>query len=151
MNPIEKIPGLKQLLDETEIKIEMLIGKPVKVYYNIRVINIRPGELLDIICEVCDVEIVDVLSPKRYAELVKARQIFSWFAYNEMKVQQKRIAEILGNRDHTTIVNALQQAKDFIDTNDVKFMPAYNAVDEKVKTIIKERISHEKVQTEIQA
>jgi chromosomal replication initiation ATPase DnaA len=147
---MDKIPGLKELLDATALQIETLIGKPVQVFYKIEVRGLRATDLLDIVCEVCEVEREDMLSKKRYRELVTARQLFCHVAHTELRLTQERISKILGMDSHTSARHNILMAVDFIETNDGPFMNAYEAlmqrISEKCKTI-----TGEKVQTEIQS
>lgn len=124
---IEKIPGLKDVLDSTALKVEEIIGRPVTVSYKINILGVTVSELMDIVCEVCDVERNDVLSERRYQELVVARQLFCWFANRELKQTLAHIGKVL-KRDHTTVIHSVKTVDDMIYTSNLHYCTLFNTV-----------------------
>ena len=78
--------------------------------------------LLQVICDTTETDIRDVLmKPKqvgaRKSELVHARSLFFYFAYQEYKMgSQSEISSYL-DRDHVTLLTALKTLKNDIETN----------------------------------
>jgi chromosomal replication initiator protein len=59
----------------------------------------------DIVCRFYNVEINDVLGPRRNKEYVRPRQILMFLLKNELQMSFPVIGKHLGGRDHTTIMH----------------------------------------------
>lgn len=60
-----------------------------------------------------NIKMADITGPRRKKELVLPRQLAMYIMYEECKLPYEKIGELLGGRDHTTImhgVNKIQQA-----------------------------------------
>lgn len=84
--------------------------------------------LLSRVCTICSVSIADVLSAKRQRQFVIARHLFFFLAkQNYPHTSYQSLGEMIGNRDHTTVLHAMTSIRNLIDTNDPTFMKFYNA------------------------
>lgn len=78
---------------------------------------ISKNELLMIVCDYFKIDVSVVISKCREIDLVSIRMIYSYIAFKYFRINKSEIARILGGRDHTTIIHALQQCKIRIDKN----------------------------------
>lgn len=56
-----------------------------------------------------NIKMADITGPKRKKELVLPRQIAMYILYEECKLPYERIGELLGGRDHTTIMHGVEK------------------------------------------
>ncbi len=56
----------------------------------------------------------DLTGPRRQKELVLPRQIAMFVMYEECKMPMERIGQVLGNRDHTTIMHGVEKIREAI-------------------------------------
>jgi len=90
-------------------------------------LNLNHFEIIRKACEYLKVKESDVVSNKRYRELVIARMIIIDLLLNQKSFfyTLKSVGQILGGRDHTTIIHNKHSLKDWIET------------DETMKTLLK--------------
>ena len=75
-------------------------------------------DLIKYACDLFSVDEVDLLSNNRGGELVKVRKAISYLLYNEGIYSLKQIGEIIGGKDHASILHykkCFDQAKDIGD------------------------------------
>ena len=58
-----------------------------------------------------NVKTVDIIGPRRQKELVLPRQIAMFLMYEECKMPMEKIGDILGGRDHTTVLHGIEKIK----------------------------------------
>lgn len=61
-----------------------------------------------------NVKMPDLLGPRRQKELVLPRQIAMFIMYEECKLPMEKIGQILGGRDHTTVMHGVDKIKEAI-------------------------------------
>lgn len=101
------------------VQTAKLLNQPVTEDYVRQIlgqsINIPSAQKLDpkkVIIEVnryFNIKTVDLVGPRRKKELVLPRQIIMYLLYQECKLPYQRIGEILGGRDHTTIMHGVEK------------------------------------------
>ena len=57
----------------------------------------------------------DLAGPRRNKELVLPRQLAMYLLYTECKVPYEKIGELLGGRDHTTIMHGVNKMEGVIN------------------------------------
>lgn len=139
MRTVQEIPGLKDILDDCEEKVSALIGKPVKIHFSMRILQVTTKELIEAICDVCEVPWERVLSGTRKADVVIARQFFCYFSVSYQKKTLKSIATII-NRDHTTVIHSNTHISDMIDSNDILYMPLFMEIDKRLQGLLNQPI-----------
>tara|TARA_R100001463_G_scaffold70799_1_gene124481 strand:- start:493 stop:858 length:366 start_codon:yes stop_codon:yes gene_type:complete len=72
----------------------------------------------------------DVLGRRRFQRLILARCIIATILREKYSYTVKSIGVLLGNRDHSTIVNLSNRHSDFIFTNDEGYRQAYSQIKE---------------------
>jgi|SRR3989344_2310547 len=68
-------------------------------------------KVLSQINEYFNLKMVDLIGPRRQKELVLPRQIAMYILYNECKLPLEKVGEILGGRDHTTVMHGVDKIK----------------------------------------
>jgi chromosomal replication initiation ATPase DnaA len=76
-------------------------------------------KILRVICEINDVDIVDVKGKSRNKELVTARREYCYFAYNVSKKSMKKIGAKI-NKDHATVLHHKNKMEGWLN------IPGYN-------------------------
>jgi chromosomal replication initiator protein len=76
----------------------------------------HPDDLIKRVCVFYDIKPIQIKSAKRSASLVKARQICMYLLKNELGLTYVEIGNLLGGRDHTTIMYGVEKiGKTLID------------------------------------
>lgn len=132
---IERIPGLKDLLDKCYDDIATLTGKRVSVTFNIKFKEVTADHLRHIICRVCEVSWEDILTGPRKGSIIIARQLFCWFAMNVAGITCTETARIL-NKNHATILVSRDKVQNMIDTDDELYMVYFKPVNEAVNKLM---------------
>lgn len=87
---VEKIVGVKQ---ERENK------------------RLRPIQLISLVAKHYDFKNKDIVGKSRKAELVEARHVAIYLLRDELGLQLTKIGELMGGRDHTTIMHAEEKIR----------------------------------------
>lgn len=74
-----------------------------------RIVFPRVGVIQKTVCDEYGVGILDVLSPRRAAHIVRPRQIAMYLAKTLTPHSYPEIGRRFGNRDHTTIIHAVRK------------------------------------------
>ena len=72
----------------------------------------------DVIKDVCtfyNIKATQIKGPKREASLVKARQIAMYLLKTELKMTYVEIGNVLGGRDHTTVIHGVEKMEHLVD------------------------------------
>jgi chromosomal replication initiator protein len=106
---------LTQLLQRRKLTGQPLTEEIVrKVLGDSPVINsksLNPDQILDIVYKYFSINKTDLLGPRRQKELVLPRQISMFLIHQECKLPFEKIGQILGGRDHTTIMHGVGKIK----------------------------------------
>jgi chromosomal replication initiator protein len=74
----------------------------------------RPDEVIKCICSFYNIKETLIKGPKRDSSLVKARQIAMFILKTDIKLSFVEIGNILGGRDHTTIMHGVKKIETLI-------------------------------------
>lgn len=111
---------LEQCHKEIE-KLKGYIKNPiVKTDYNLMAILSAVGQATDVV-------IYDILSQSRKFEIVSARHLFCYVAYIHNRYTLSSIGLFI-NRDHSTVINAVQQFENYLELGYKKEQRQYKAV-----------------------
>lgn len=69
----------------------------------------HPDEIIKSVCAFYNIKETLIKGPKRDANLVKARQITMFILKNDLRLSFVEIGNILGGRDHTTIMHGVEK------------------------------------------
>ncbi len=64
-----------------------------------------------------NLKMTDLTGPRRQKELVLPRQIAMYVLYEDCKISMEKIGQMLGGRDHTTVLHGIKKINDSIPQN----------------------------------
>lgn len=67
------------------------------------------GQVIESVAKFYDVSLEDLKGPKRQKEIVRPRQIAMYLLREEASLSYPKIGQELGNRDHTTVIHAVNK------------------------------------------
>lgn len=112
---------LTQLIQSLKIKnMEPAVENVRKLLGNqnsCKLTDLSPRQVINIICEYFKIEQADLTGPKRIKELVLPRHLVMHILSEELNLTVKKIGELLGGRDHTTVMHGRDRIKNLILTN----------------------------------
>jgi len=109
-NLLRVITGAKT--KKTEITA-MLVGSLLNNNKEKRLTHYHPDDIVKSVCSFYDVKPSQIRSAKRNAFLVKARQICMYFLKKELNLPYAVIGNLLGGRDHTTIMHGVEKIEKY--------------------------------------
>jgi chromosomal replication initiator protein len=77
--------------------------------------HIHADDIIEYVCSYYKVKQTQLKGPKRTAGLVFARQIVMYLLYKELRITYVEIGNLLGGRDHTTIMHGVDKITDLVD------------------------------------
>jgi chromosomal replication initiator protein len=77
----------------------------------------HPDEIIKNVCGFYNIKPTQIKSPKRSAHLVKARQIAMYLLKKELGLTLVEIGNVLGGRDHTTVIHGLEKIEKLLSSN----------------------------------
>lgn len=77
----------------------------------------HPDEVIKNVCAFYNIKPTQIKSPKRSAYLVKARQIAMYLLKKELDLTLVEIGNVLGGRDHTTVIHGLEKIEKLLPSN----------------------------------
>lgn len=78
--------------------------------------HIHAEDVIKIVCEFYSLKPTQLRSPRRNAQLVRARQIAMYILYEKLQLTFVEIGNLLGGRDHTTIMHGVDKIKQIVDS-----------------------------------
>lgn len=94
----------------TAESIRTLLGKNIKAHNSV----LDHKKILSGINQYFNLRLADLIGPRRQKELVLPRQIAMFLMYEESKLPMEKIGQILGGRDHTTVLHGIEKIKEAI-------------------------------------
>ena len=73
--------------------------------------RLRPIQLISLVAKYFDFKNKDIVGQSRKAELVEARHIAIFLLRDELGLQLTKIGEMMGGRDHTTVMHAEEKIR----------------------------------------
>jgi chromosomal replication initiator protein len=113
---IRELEGkLTQILQRRRLTGQPLSEEDVrKVLGDVVVIksqNMNPEQIMEVVNKYFGVARPDILGPRRQKELVVPRQIIMFLVHEQCKLPFEKIGQILGGRDHTTIMHGVEKIR----------------------------------------
>lgn len=94
--------------------VQKILGKREK---NV-VKKLSPDLILNTVCEYYGVKIKEVKGKSRKAKFVLPRQIIMYFLKKQLNVPLIQIGDYIGNRDHTTVMHAVEKIENLVEEKD---------------------------------
>lgn len=104
-------------IDENTIKEILDIESKVNIIKNNSANKekyINPGAIINNVAKLYNLSINDITGESRKKEIVFARHIIMYILKQEFNMSYKEIGSLLGNRDHTTVMNGVEKTKELI-------------------------------------
>ncbi len=77
--------------------------------------SLRPDIIINEVCSFYGIKQTQIKGPKRDASLVRARQVAMYLLKKELKLPYVEIGNMLGGRDHTTIMYGVEKIEQAVD------------------------------------
>lgn len=126
--------SLKLIASSTESSIRELEGKLMQIMQTLKAhnleasaeniarylkipqkpLNLNPKLVISTICNYFNLSSKDLTGPKRQKELVLPRHITMYILAEELGMTVEKIGQLLGGRDHTTVMHGRDRIKDLI-------------------------------------
>lgn len=107
---IQILQSLKQKnLPPTPNNINLHLSKPL-----FSSLSLNPKQIMSVICDYFDLTIKDLTGPNRQKEVVLPRHIAMYLLSEEADLTVEKIGQLLGGRDHTTIMHGRDKIKKLI-------------------------------------
>src|SRR3989338_8314649 len=90
--------------------VRKLLGKPQPTSNP----NLDHKKVLSSINQYFNLKMSDLTGPRRQKQLVVPRQIAMFILYEDCRLPMERIGQILGGRDHTTIMHGVGKIREAI-------------------------------------
>jgi len=120
-----KLEGfLIRLQTETQAKnvpispelVKSLLGKGIDEKTRKKII--KPKEIVRIVAEQYDLKIGEICGQKRIKQFVLPRQILMYILRTESQLPLMSVAELLGGRDHTTVMHGVEKITRLLSENE---------------------------------
>lgn len=98
----------------TKEMVQKTMGLPANTVKDIKV---RPLKVISTVAKYFDYRNKDLLGGSRKADLVIARHIAMYFLRVTLKMNLTDVADIMGGRDHTTVMHAVEKMESEIEKN----------------------------------
>ncbi len=97
---------------ETGAVTKNLVEREIGVEAEKRARRLRPQEVISLVAKHFDLKNKQLVGKSRKSELVKARHITMYLLREEMGMTLQRIAKLIGDRDHTTVMHAVEKIEE---------------------------------------
>ena len=77
--------------------------------------HLHSDDIISYVCSYYKIKPTQLKGPRRTASLVKARQVTMYLLQTELRLTLVEIGNLLGGRDHTTIIHGVDKIKDLVD------------------------------------
>ncbi len=130
--------SLKLIASSLDSNIRELEGKLIQIIQTLKTQNLPPDpenvtkflgrslkkptitdykQVLSTVCSFFNIALKDLTGPRRQKELVLPRHIAMYILSEELRLTVERIGEVLGGRDHTTVMHGRDKMKKLINTD----------------------------------
>ncbi|QQG40736.1 MAG: chromosomal replication initiator protein DnaA [Candidatus Levyibacteriota bacterium] len=106
-----------------ELISENLISRVLNAHKKEEHLHLHPNDIINKVCAYYNLKPTQIKGPKRDAGLVRARQIAMLLLKQELRLTFSEIGNILGGRDHTTIMYGVEKLEKLLSTKDVSQSP----------------------------
>lgn len=122
---------VKDILNECQLKLSNVIGKPVNIMYRIKVNDINAQLIIQTVCAVMNLSYSQLISKSQEQQLVVGRNLVMWLTQYYCGLTAAKIADLV-NRDRTTVTHSVIKVNEMLDVAD----PLYMLPIQKIEKII---------------
>ena len=105
-------------LEQTEITMEVAIQELQNIISPDKPREITPQLIIDVVCEHFHITKEQMISKSRSNDIAKPRQIAMYLCKNMTGVSLENIGELLGGRDHSTVIHGINKVEAELQTNE---------------------------------
>ena len=98
----------------TKEMVQQTMGLPASF---VKEVKVRPIKVVSTVAKYFDYRNKDLLGTSRKADLVVARHIAMFLLRDTLNIQLEKVGEIMGGRDHTTVMHAVEKMKAEVNKN----------------------------------
>lgn len=98
----------------TKNMVQETMGLPAS---SIKEVKVRPIKVISTVAKYFDYRNKDLLGTSRKADLVEARHIAMFLLRDSLDIQLEKVGEIMGGRDHTTVMHAVEKMSREVNEN----------------------------------
>jgi len=126
IDSVRKIEGfLIRLVSETETKkisitpelVNSLLGKAIEENGRSKK-QIKPKQIVEVVANYYNLKSSQLKSPTRIKNIAVPRQILMYLLRTELGIPLMEVGEILGGRDHSTIIYGVEKITNLLTTNE---------------------------------
>jgi chromosomal replication initiator protein len=98
----------------TKEMVQQTMGLPASF---VKEVKVRPIKVISTVAKYFDYRNKDLLGTSRKADLVTARHIAMFLLRDTLDIQLEKVGELMGGRDHTTVMHAVEKMKIEVSEN----------------------------------
>lgn len=87
-----------------------------------------PQLIIDLCCDEFGIQRKTLFGKRRFRNIVMARQMACKLIKDELDYPLVAIGELMGGRDHSTVINSIRVINNLLVTNDNRTVTAYNNI-----------------------
>jgi chromosomal replication initiator protein len=103
-----------------------MTGRPITVQFSRdtladlvgRRAHITPSQVIETVAKFYNISVAEMVSSARNKELVQPRQVAMYLIRQETDASLPEIGNLLGGRDHTTVLHGIERIKDRLETEE---------------------------------
>ncbi len=111
--------------------VQKTMGLPAEMA---KTVKVRPIKIISTVAKYFDFKNKDLLGTSRKADLVVARHIAMYLIRETLGTQQVKIGELMGGRDHTTVIHAVEKIELELKENNVDLRRKITAIKQALYT-----------------
>ncbi len=111
--------------------VQKTMGLPAETT---RQIKVRPIKVISVVAKYFDFKNKELLGSSRKADLVVARHIAMYILRENLGIQHAKVGEIMGGRDHTTVMHAVEKIGAEIKGDNVETRKKVMAIEQALYT-----------------
>jgi len=77
--------------------------------------HLHADDIISYVCSYYNIKPTQLKGPRRTSSLVKARQVTMYLLQSELRLTLVEIGNLLGGRDHTTVIHGVDKIKNLVD------------------------------------
>ncbi len=105
-------------LENKKITIDIAVRELKNIISPETPTEITPDYIFSTVCDYFHVSKADIISSKRNAEIARPRQIIMYLCRKMCDVNLKSIGELMGNRDHSTVLHGISKIEKEVEENE---------------------------------
>lgn len=117
---------------EAEQHVSYLMNRQVKLLMVFQETTLEPETIMYLVCQEFDVTVEDILDKDRKIAKVAARQMYCYLCRELLNRKMQELAKDI-HRDHTTVILAIRQVRNYLYIKDELVLGSYNRIMERIE------------------